>query len=112
LISVFGSLWGISKSYNWMTHHDYTPLRVALAEVQSFFIESASPLTVENYGKLIFLLHKLKHQAVRHVPTEDKLQHDFLVDITKLESTEFTNKTKRHIVENMRSRYPFLSLSA
>lgn len=111
LMPVGLATWSFAKVYNWMSTHDYRSLRVSLAEVQSFFIETVSPLSPNDYGKLIFLLHKLKRQAIMHISTRDKLQHDFLVDITKLESTEFDNKTKRLIVENMRSRYPFLSVT-
>ncbi len=47
---------------------------------------------------------------MRYLPTQDNMRDDFLMDIAKLESQQFTVETKRRIIKNMFNKYPFLSL--
>jgi ATP synthase regulation protein NCA2 len=103
---------GVTKGYEWLTARDYVAIRIALAEVNSLFIESPLPLDDHDYGKLVYLLHKLKNKALYLLPTKDKVCERFLKDIAKLESQDFTAETKRLIISNMYNKYPFLIPSA
>jgi len=109
LIPAFFITYGAKKAYNWATTTDYSPLRLALFEINSLFIESQAPLNDHDYGKLIYLLLGLKKKTLYYVPKKHNLQSDFLTDIAKLESQRFDVKTKRHIIKNMFNKYAFLS---
>ena len=96
---------GLSKTYQWATARDYSPIRIALADVNSLLIESPMPLDDYDYGKLVYLVHKLRNKASS---LKDALCSEFLADITKLESKRFDVAAKRGIVENMFNKYAFL----
>jgi hypothetical protein len=100
-----GTCFGVVKSYQWATARDYSPIRIALADVNSLLIESPMPLDDYDYGKLVYLVHKLRNKASS---LKDALCNEFLADITKLESKRFDVVAKRGIVENMFNKYAFL----
>lgn len=101
---------GLGKFYNWFTARDYSSVRLALIAINSLFIEARAPLNDSDYGKLIYLLQGLKVKAMRYLPTQNNVRDDFLSDIAKLESQQFTVETKRRIIKNMFNKYQFLSL--
>jgi hypothetical protein len=96
---------GLYKTYKWATARDYSPIRIALADVNSLLIESASKFDDYAYGKLLYLVFKLR----RTVSTlKDPLAHEFLGDVAKLELKQYDSETKHSIVENMFNKYAFL----
>lgn len=111
LIPAVGLGFGASKLYNWVTARDYSAVRLALIEINSLFIEAKAPLGDADYGKLIYLLQGLKNKAMRYLPVKENLRDDFLADIAKLESQQFSVETKRRIIKNMFNKYPFLSFN-
>ena len=102
LISTVGSA---AYIYKWLTTKNYSPIRIALADVNALLIESASQLDDYAYGKLLYLVFKLRHRAIS---LKDPLAHEFLVDVTKLESKQYDSDTKHSIIENMFNKYAFL----
>lgn len=96
---------GLSKTYRWATKKNYSPIRIALADVNSLLIESSMPLDDYDYGKLVYLVHKLRNKASS---LKNVLGNEFLADVTKLESKQFSVKAKRGIVDNMFNKYSFL----
>lgn len=99
---------GLNKAYQWSIAKDYSPIRIALTDINSLFIESVMPLDDQDYGKLVYLIHKLRNKAQCQVPTKDNARTEFLADIGKLELKNFTVTTKRNIIENMFHKYLFL----
>jgi len=100
-----GACFCISKAYQWTTTRDYSPIRIALADVNSLLIESATHLDDYDYGKLVYLICKLRHRSTY---LKDPLSNEFLSDVTKLESKQYSAQIKRGIVENMFNKYAFL----
>jgi hypothetical protein len=96
---------GSVKTYKWMTAHDYSPIRIALADVNALLIESGTQLNDYAYGKLLYLVFKLRNRADS---LKDPLAHEFLADVAKLESKQYGSETKHSIVENMFNKYAFL----
>jgi hypothetical protein len=96
---------GITKGYQWITKKNYAPIRIALTDINSLLIESVTQLDDHDYGKLVYLIGKLRHKAklLKH-----SLSTEFLVDVAKLESKRYSAQTKRDIVENMFNKYVFL----
>ena len=105
LIPLAGVCFGAAWTYRWITSRNYSPIRIALADVNSLLIESPMPLDDYDYGKLVYLVHKLRNKAHS---LKDALCNEFLVDITKLESKRFDVAAKRGIVDNMFNKYAFL----
>ena len=97
--------YGLYKAYRWSTAHNYSPIRIALADVNALLIESASQLDNCAYGKLLYLIFKLRHRASA---LKDPLAHEFLADVAKLELKQYTPEIKHSIVENMFNKYAFL----
>lgn len=100
-----GAGYGLFKTYKWVTARDYSPIRIALADINSLLIESAIQLSDHDYGKLVYLICKLRHKATY---LKDSLAHEFLTDVAKLESKQYNPAVKRGIVENMFNKYAFL----
>lgn len=96
---------GLYKTYRWVTKRDYSPIRIALADVNSLLIESPMPLDDYDYGKLVYLVYKLRNKARS---LKDVLGNEFLADITKIESKRFDVTAKRGIIDNMFNKYAFL----
>ncbi len=96
---------GTVKTYKWATARDYSPIRIALADVNSLLIESGTQLDCYAYGKLLYLVFKLRHRADS---LKDSLAHEFLADVAKLESKQYGSDAKHSIVENMFNKYAFL----
>ncbi len=96
---------GTVKTYKWATARDYSPIRIALADVNALLIESGTQLNDYAYGKLLYLVFKLRHRASS---LKDPLAHEFLADVAKLESKQYGSDTKHSIVENMFNKYAFL----
>lgn len=99
---------GLVKTYQYATAHDYSQIRVALADIHSIFIESPMRLSDHDYGKLVYLVFKLANTVAYLAPAEDTLRDEFLIDLEKLESKSFTAEVKRGIIENMFYKYLFL----
>jgi hypothetical protein len=66
------------------------------------------PLSDHDYGKLVYLVFKLANTVAYLAPAEDTLRDEFLTDLEKLESKNFTAEVKRGIIENMFYKYLFL----
>ncbi len=96
---------GLYKTYRWATKRNYSPIRIALTDVNSLLIESPMPLDDYDYGKLVYLVYKLRNKARS---LKDALCNEFLADITKLESKRFDVAAKRGIIDNMFNKYAFL----
>ena len=96
---------GMGKTYQWAIKKNYSPIRIALADVNALLIESAAQLDDHDYGKLVYLICKLRYKASS---LKDPLSHEFLADVAKLESKQYTPGIKRGIVENMFNKYAFL----
>ena len=96
---------GSAKTYQWAVKKNYSPIRIALADVNSLLIESFAQLDDYDYGKLVYLIYKLRHKAHS---LKDPLSHEFLTDVAKLESKQYDPQIKRGIVENMFNKYAFL----
>jgi hypothetical protein len=93
------------KSYQWAKKHNYSPIRMALADVNSVLIEAAQDFTNYEYGKLMYLIYKLRDKATQ---LKDSVASEFFVDVAKLESKQYSAQTKKAIVENMFNKYAFL----
>lgn len=104
LIAGTGSI-GAYKFYRYATAQNYSPLRIALADINSLLIESDTQLNNCDYGKLLYLVYKLHSKAIR---VEDPMIPEFLEDITKLESRRYSAHTKRDFIQNMFNKYTFL----
>lgn len=100
-----GACFGIAKAYQWATARNYSPIRIALADINSLLIESAINLDDHNYGKLVYLICKLRYKSTY---LKDPLSNEFLSDVAKLESKQYSAQIKRGIVENMFNKYAFL----
>ena len=96
---------GLYKTYQWATKKNYSPIRIALADVNSLLIESHVQLDDHDYGKLVYLICKLRHKTAF---LKDPLSHEFLDDVARLESKQYTPAIKRGIVDNMFNKYAFL----
>ena len=94
-----------SKTYQWIITRDYSSIRIALADVNSLLIEAAHDLDDYNYGKLVYLIYKLRHKSMY---LKDPLTNEFLEDVAKLESKQHSPEAKHGIVENMFNKYAFL----
>lgn len=88
---------------------DYTPIRRALIDINSLFVDQTKPLDDERYGKMIYLVYNLKKQAEKIVPVADR--NDFIEDLNKIESKEFDVAAKRRIIDDMFRKYSFLKMS-
>lgn len=96
--------------YQKLTEKNYTPLRRALVDINSLFIDPSKPLTDEQYGKMIYLIHMLKRRAAKELPVKKNIREDFIQDLEKIESSEFNIAAKRAIVEDMFKKYHFLGI--
>jgi hypothetical protein len=94
-----------TKAYKWATTRDYSSIRIALSDVNALLIEAAHNLDDYQYGKLVYLICKLRHKAIY---LKDSLANEFLDDVAKLESKQYSAQTKHGIVENMFNKYAFL----
>ncbi|HSC24815.1 MAG TPA: hypothetical protein VLB80_01190 [Candidatus Babeliales bacterium] len=95
----------VVRTYKWATTRNYSPIRIALAEVNSLLIESAEQIDDHDYGKLVYLIFKLRNKSSS---LKDSLSHEFLIDVVKLESKQYSVQKKRGIIENMFNKYTFL----
>jgi len=105
LIPLIATCVAITKLYQWGTRKNYTPIRIVLADINSLLIESTVQLDDHGYGKLVYLICKLRSKAKF---LKNPLSNEFLSDINKLESKQYTTQTKRNIIENMFNKYAFL----
>jgi len=96
---------GLYKTYRWATTRDYSSIRIGLADINSLLIEAANNLDDHDYGKLVYLICKLKDRATY---LKDPMTDEFLADVAKLESKQYSAHIKRGIVENMFNKYAFL----
>ncbi|HLJ30801.1 MAG TPA: hypothetical protein VKU36_00025 [Candidatus Babeliales bacterium] len=55
---------GIYKLCQWAMAHDYSPIRIALADINALLIESAAQLDNHAYGKLVYLIGKLRYSSI------------------------------------------------
>jgi hypothetical protein len=103
------SSWLAYRKYQAMTAKDYTPIRRALIDINSLFVDATKPLDDEQYGKMLYLVYDLKKRAAQDVPLTDRV--DFINDLHRVESKEFNVAAKRAIVDDMFRKYSFLRLS-
>lgn len=96
--------------YQKLTEKNYGPLRRALVDINSLFIEPSKQLSDEDYGKMLYLIHMLKKRAIKELPTKKNMRADFIHDLEKIESQELSVAAKRAIVEDMFKKYSFLGL--
>lgn len=96
---------GLSRLYQWVTMRNYAPIRLALAEVNSLLIESTDHANHHDYGKLVYLVSKLRYTTIA---LHDSLSDEFLSDVAKLESKQYSATTKCSIIQNMFNKYAFL----
>lgn len=94
--------------YQTLTTKNYSPLRRALLDINSLFVDASKPLTDEQLGKMMYLVDALKKRAIKELPIKKNLRADFIHDLEKIESSEFNVAAKRAIVEDMFKKYAFL----
>lgn len=100
--------WATYTGYQKLTEKNYAPLRRALIDINSLFVDPSQPLTDEQQGKMIYLVHALKKRAEKELPTKKNVRADFIHDLERIESPEFNVAAKRAMVEDMFKKYPFL----
>lgn len=103
------SSWLAYRKYQSMLVKDYTPIRRALIDINSLFVDATRPLDDEQYGKMLYLVYDLKKRVVKGVPVNDRT--DFINDLNRIELKEFNVAAKRAIVEDMFRKYSFLKLT-
>lgn len=101
--------WLAIKGYQAFATKDYSPIRRALVDINSLFVDTTKSLDDERYGKMIYLVYDLKKQAGKMIPVVDRA--DFIEDLHNIESKEFDVAAKRRIVDDMFRKYSFLKLS-
>jgi len=101
---------GIYTGYQKLTTKSYGPLRRALVDINSLFIDPSQPLNDEQYGKMIYLVHMLKKRAAKELPVKKNTRADFIADLEKIESPELSVASKRAVIEDMFKKYAFLGL--
>jgi len=89
---------------------NYNPIRRALLEINSLFVDQSKPLDDERYGKMLYLLYKLKRLAEKDLPQKKNIRAEFLQDLDNIESKEFDVAAKRRIIDDMFRKYSFLGL--
>ncbi len=97
-----------SKFYTRLTRRNYGLLRDIVAQVNARLIEFHGDMNNEYYGKLIYLLHKLKRAALSQI-SQKNIKREFLRDIEMLSWYDYTTEEKRLLIDNMRWKYDFLS---
>ena len=97
-------------AYQKLTTTNYGPLRRALVDINSLFVDPSKSLSDEQYGKMVYLTYNLKKQAEKILPRKNNIQADFIDDLERIESKEFNVASKRAIVEDMFKKYDFLGL--
>lgn len=110
LIPAMGAAGGLRYAYQKLSEKNYSPLRRALVDINSLFVDPSKLLTDEQYGKMIYLVHMLKKRAERELSTKGNMREDFIHDLERIESSEFNVAAKRAIVEDMFKKYSFLGL--
>lgn len=102
--------WLAYAGYQKLTARDYSSLRRALVDINSLFVDRNKQLSDEDYGKMTYLIYKLKNQAERTLSQKNNLRADFIHDLERIQSKEFDVAAKRAIVEDMFKKYSFLGL--
>ena len=108
----FAAVWYTLKNmYGKMTYTDYTPLRLALCDVEDILIRlKINEYNQELYGELLHKLHELRAKAQYMIPRTDGMRLQFLRQIYLLESVQFSSDDKRAVIHSLRERYAFLRL--
>jgi hypothetical protein len=96
--------------YQRLPSKNYSPIRRALIDINSLFVDQSKPLDDERYGKMVYLLYNLKKLAEKDLPQKKNLRAEFLQDLEKIESKEFDVAAKRRIVDDMFRKYSFLGV--
>jgi hypothetical protein len=98
------------NSYKNLTAPVFGPIRRALVDVNSLFVDQSKQLNDEQYGKMTYLLYNLKKRAEKELTQKNNIREDFIHDLERIESKEFNVAAKRAIVEDMFKKYSFLGL--
>lgn len=105
--------WGGKKMWDWKSRINYWPIRNAIVEIGQLLnryedINSTNDkFGDEDYGKLIYLLDRLRHYNSTLVPSINKER--FGIDIDNLESP-ITAQQKMRVIDLMYRRYDFLNI--
>ena len=110
LIPAIVATGGLYTAYQKLTAKNYGPLRRALVDINSLFIDPSQQLNDEQYGKMIYLVHMLKKRAEKELPLKKNLRADFIGDLEKIESPDLSVVSKRAVIEDMFKKYSFLGL--
>ncbi|HLC06948.1 MAG TPA: hypothetical protein VJJ26_02050 [Candidatus Babeliales bacterium] len=102
--------WLAYSGYQKLTAPVFGPIRRALVDVNSLFVDQSKQLTDEQYGKMIYLLYNLKKRAEKELTQKNNIRADFIHDLERIESKEFNVAAKRAIVEDMFKKYSFLGI--
>ncbi len=78
-----------NKFYMRLTRRNYSLLRNIMAQINAMLIEFHGDMNNEYYGKLIYLLHKLKRAALSQI-SQKNIKREFLRDIEMLSWYEYT----------------------
>lgn len=100
--------WAAYTGYQKLTEKNYAPLRRALLDINALFVEASKPLTDEQQGKMLYLIYTLKKRANKELPVKANVRADFIHDLDRIQSSEFSVAAKRAIVEDMFRKYLFL----
>jgi hypothetical protein len=95
-------------AYQQLPTKNYSPIRRALLEINSLFVDQSKPIDDERYGKMLYLLYKLKKLAEKDLPSKKNIRAEFLQDLENVESKEFDVAAKRRIIDDMFRKYSFL----
>ena len=114
LIPAMVTGWGMykltNKFYVLLTRHNYSVMRNIVVQINEMLIEFHDDMNNECYGKLIYLLYKLKRAALVQIP-QKSIKRKFLRDIEIFSWYGYTAGEKRLLIDNMRWKYDFLSPS-
>jgi len=97
-----------SKFYLWLTRCNYSVIRNIVFQIYAMLVEFHGDMNNECYGKLIFLLYKLKYAVLAQI-SQKSIKREFLRDIEMLSWHHYTTEEKRLLINNMRWKYDFLS---
>ncbi len=104
--------WVVKKVVDYYRRVNYAPVRMALVDVGQLLnryedtTSTNKDFEVRDYGRLIYLLDRLRHYNDKLVPVQHKER--FMIDIESLEDT-ITAQQKMRIIDLMYRSYDFLS---
>lgn len=111
-MAVAGAFYSSRGLYRIVTNRDYTPIRLALCDIEEILIRTkVNEYNEELYGELLHKLHGLRAKTQYLVPKTEGIRMQFMRQLYYLESVQFSSEDKRAFIHTMRERYQFLRAS-